>query len=162
VLIQKADAVTRERLAGAELEIRNEAGMPVFTGITNESGLLSFQPPHVGKFTVHEIKAPEGYRKTDTYLTIYVTDAGTATGEFVMYNSPVYGKKKGFITATYRSNLSSLGIINYKGRGFWSWLSRLPKTGDIGLDGGLLLLIGLSGIISGIAIVRRKRDKKDE
>jgi uncharacterized surface anchored protein len=162
VLIQKADAVTRERLAGAELEIRNEAGMPVFTGITNESGLLSFKPPHVGKFTVHEIKAPEGYRKTDTYLTIYVTDAGTATGEFVMYNSPVYGKKKGFITATYRSNLSSLGIINYKGRGFWSWLSRLPKTGDIGLDGGLLLLIGLSGIISGIAIVRRKRDKKDE
>jgi uncharacterized surface anchored protein len=162
VLIQKADAVTRERLAGAELEIRNEAGMPVFTGITNESGLLSFQLPHVGKFTVHEIKAPEGYRKTDTYLTIHVTDAGTATGEFVMYNSPVHGKKKGFITATYRSNLSSLGIINYKGRGFWSWLSRLPKTGDIGLDGVLLLLIGLSGIISGIAIVRRKRDKKDE
>ncbi|WP_349944904.1 SpaA isopeptide-forming pilin-related protein [Lacrimispora sp. BS-2] len=162
VLIQKADAVTGKRLAGADLEIRNEAGMPVFTGITDESGRLSFQPLHVGKYTVHEIKAPEGYRKTDTYLTIHVTDAGAATGEFVMYNSPEQVRKKGFITATYQSSLNSFGSINHRGKGYWGWLSRLPKTGDIGLRGGLLLVIGMSVIVSGIIYVRRKRDKKNE
>uniref|UniRef100_UPI003261C124 MSCRAMM family protein n=1 Tax=Clostridium sp. NkU-1 TaxID=1095009 RepID=UPI003261C124 len=162
VLIQKADAVTWKRLAGAVLEIRNEAGMPVFTGITDESGQLSFQPLHVGKYTVHEIKAPEGYIKTDAYLTIQVKDAGAATGEFVMYNSPEQVKKKGFITAAYQSSLNSFGIINHRGKGYWGWLSRLPKTGDIGMGGGLLLVIGLSGIVSGIIFVRRKRDKKDE
>lgn len=162
VLIQKADAVTWKRLAGAVLEIRNEAGMPVFTGITDESGRLSFQPLHVGKYTVHEIKAPEGYIKTDAYMTIQVTDAGAATGEFVMYNSPEQVKKKGFITAAYQSSLNSFGIINHRGKGYWGWLSRLPKTGDIGMGGGLLLVIGLSGIVSGIIFVRRKRDKKDE
>ena len=162
VLIQKVDAETSERLAGAELEIRNEAGEPVFKGITDENGGLSFIPLRSGKYTVHEIKAPEGYIKTDAYLTIYITDDGTVTGEFMMYNNLEQGKKKGFITATYQSGLSGLGATNHKGKGFWGWLRSLPKTGDVDLRGGLLLSIGLVGIVTGIAIVRRKRDKKDE
>ena len=162
VLIQKADAETWEGLAGAELEIRNEAGMPVFTGITDEHGQLLFQPLHTGKYTVHEIKAPEGYIKTDTYLTIHVTDPGAVTGELVMYNRRSLGKKKGIITAVYQSGLSGLGIINHKGIGFWGWLSRLPKTGDIGLGGGVLSGIGLVVIASGISIARRKKNKNHE
>jgi hypothetical protein len=162
VLIQKADAGNSERLAGAELEIRNEAGIPVATGMTDENGEFLFRPLQTGKFTVHELKAPQGYIKTSTYLTIYVTDAGTVTGEFVIYNSPEHGKKRGFITATYQSNLSGLGIINHKGIGFWNWLSRIPRTGDIDLKGGLLVCIGLAGVVFGIAIIRRRKDKKDE
>jgi uncharacterized surface anchored protein len=162
VLIQKADAETSERLAGAELEIRNEAGEPVFKGITDENGRFSFIPLRSGKYTVHEKKAPEGYIKTDAFLTIYITDDGTVTGEFMMYNNLEHGKKKGFITATYQSGLSGLGATNHKGKGFWGWLRRLPKTGDVDLIGVLLISIGLVGIVTGIAIVRRKRDKKDE
>lgn len=161
VLIQKADAETWEELAGAELEIRNEAGKPVLTGITDANGQLLFRPQHAGKYTVHELKAPEGHIKTDTYLTIYVTDDGTVRGELVMYNLRLHGKKKGFITAAYQSGLSGLGIINHKGKGFWGWLSRLPKTGDIYLGGGLFIGIGLIGIAAVIAFTRR-RDKKDE
>lgn len=80
----------------------------------------------------------------------------------MMYNNLEQGKKKGFITATYQSGLSGLGATNHKGKGFWGWLRSLPKTGDVDLRGGLLLSIGLVGIVTGIAIVRRKRDKKDE
>ncbi|PJJ29847.1 SpaA isopeptide-forming pilin-related protein [Lacrimispora celerecrescens] len=162
VLIQKSDAETSEKLAGAELEIRNEAGEPVYKGITDENGGISFLPLRSGKYTVHEIKAPEGYIKTDACLTIYVTDDGAVTGEFILYNNPEHGKKKGFITATYQSSLNGLGISNYKGKGLWGWLRRLPKTGDVNLRGGLLLSIGLVGIVTSIVIVRRRRDKKDE
>lgn len=162
VLIQKADAETGDRLAGAELEIKNEVGKPVFTGITDEDGGISFHPLRSGKYTVHEIKAPEGYIKTDTYLTVNVMDDGAVAGEFIMYNNPEHGKKKGFITATYQSGLSGLGITNHKGKGFWGWLGRLPKTGDVDLRGGLLLSIGLFCIVADIVIVRRRRDKKNE
>ncbi|MDW2798787.1 SpaA isopeptide-forming pilin-related protein [Clostridium boliviensis] len=162
VIIQKADTETRERLAGAELEIRNEAGEPVFKGMTDKNGIISFHPIRSGQYTVHEMKAPEGYRKTDSYLTIYVRDDGTVTGELTMFNSPERGKKKGIITAQYQSNLYGLGITSHKGKGFWGWLSRLPKTGDGGLGGRFVLCIGLAGIVTGIVIVRRRRDKKDE
>ncbi len=162
VLIQKADAETAEKLAGAELEIRNEAEESVYKGITDENGGISFHPLRSGKYTVHEIKAPEGYITTDTCLTIYVTDDGAVTGEFVLYNNPEHGKKKGFITAVYQSSLNSLGITNYKGKGFWDWLRRLPKTGDAYLRGGLFLSLGLVGIVTFTVIVRRRREKKDE
>jgi uncharacterized surface anchored protein len=162
VIIKKADAETMERLAGADLEIRNEAGEPVYKGITDENGVISFFPLRSGKYTVHETKAPEGYIKTNSYLTIYVTADGTISGEFTMLNSPESGKKKGFITAKYQSNLNGLGITSHKGKGFWGWLSRLPKTGDVGLGGGLLLFLGLAGIVTGNTIVRRRSDKKDE
>ncbi|WP_312427789.1 SpaA isopeptide-forming pilin-related protein [Lacrimispora sp.] len=162
VLILKADAETSEKLAGAELEIRNEAEEPVYKGITDENGGISFLPLRSGRYTVHEINAPEGYRKTDTYLTIYVMDDGTVKGEFILYNNPEHGKKKGFITAAYQSSLNGLGITNYKGKGFWGWLRRLPKTGNVDLRGGLLISIGLIGIVASITIVRRRRDKKDE
>jgi uncharacterized surface anchored protein len=162
VIIKKADAETMERLAGADLEIRNEAGELVFKGMTDENGVISFYPLRSGKYTVHETKAPKGYIKTNSYLTIYVTADGTVSGEFTMLNSPESGKKKGFITAKYQSNLNGLGIASHKGKGFWGWLSRLPKTGDVGMGGGLLLCLGLAGIVTGITIVRRRSDKKDE
>ncbi|ADL03061.1 SpaA isopeptide-forming pilin-related protein [Lacrimispora saccharolytica] len=162
VIIQKADAETMERLAGAELEIRNEAGEPVFKGITDDNGVIPFYPLRTGTYTVHEIKAPKGYRRTNSCLTIYVTDDGTVTGEFTMFNRPEIGKKKGYITAKYQSNLHGLGIIRSKGKGFWGWLNSIPKTGDAGLGWGLFLCFGTAGIVIGIAIARRRRDKKYE
>ncbi len=162
VFIQKIDAETSEKLAGAELEIRNETEEPVYKGITDEKGAITFFPLRSGKYTVHEINAPEGYIKTDTCLTIYVMDDGAVTGEFILYNNPEHGKKKGFITATYQSSLNGLGVTNYNGKGFWGWLKRLSKTGDVDLRGGLLISIGLVGMVTSIAIVRRRRDKKDE
>lgn len=162
VIIQKADTETRERLAGAELEIRNEAGEPVFKETTDKNGIISFHPISSGQYTVHEIKAPAGYKKTDYYLTIYITDDGTVTGELTMFNSPESGKKKGIITAKYQSSLNAFGITSYKGKGFWNWLSSLPKTGDTSLKGGLLLSLSLAAIVSGISTVKRRKNKKGE
>ena len=162
VIIQKADTQTMKRLAGTELEIRNEAGEPVLKGITDKNGIISFHPIRSGQYTVHEIKAPEGYRKTDSCLTIYVTDDGTVTGELTMFNSPERGKKKGIITAKYQSNLSGLGITSHKKTRFWNLLSKLPKTGDAGLRGGLILSLGLLVIVSGITIIKRRKYKKGE
>ena len=162
VIIQKLDSETMERLSGAELEIRNETGESVFKGITDKNGIISFHPIHSGQYTVHEMKAPVGYIKTNSYLTIHVAADGNVTGEFTMLNRSEKGKKKGIITAKYQSSLNGYGTTSHKGKGFWGWLSRLPKTGDVGLSGGLLLCIGLAVIMTGIVIVRRIRDKKNE
>ena len=161
VLIRKASAESLERLAGAVLEIRNNDGIPVLTGITDSNGQLLFLPQHVGKYTIHELKAPDGFIKTDASLTMYVMDDGTVNGELVMYNLRQYGKRKGFIMASYQSGLSGLAIPNHKEKGFWGWLSRLPKTGERCLAGGLFIGIGLIGIAVGTIVIRR-RDKKHD
>ena len=157
VIIQKADTETMEKLAGAELEIRDEAGEPVFKGITNKNGIISFLPIRSGQYTVHEIKAPAGYRKIDSFLTICITDDGIITGELTMFNSPERRNRKGIITAKYQSNLNYPGIISHRGTGFWNWLSKLPGTGDAGLGSGILLSLGLLTLACGITIVRRKK-----
>jgi uncharacterized surface anchored protein len=157
VIIQKADTETMERLAGAELEIRNEAGKPVYKEITDKNGIISFHPIRSGQYTIHEVKSPAGYRRTDSYLTICVTDDGSVTGELTMFNRPERGKRKGIITAEYQSNLNGLGITSHRGTGFWNWLSKLPGTGDAGLGGRILLSLGLAALVVGIAIVRRKK-----
>jgi len=157
VIIQKAADETMERLAGAELEIRNEAGKPVFKGMTDKDGIISFHPIRSGQYTIHEIKAPVGYRKIDSFLTICITDDGTVTGELTMFNSLERSNRKGIITAKYQSNLNGLGIISHRGTGFWDWLSKLPGTGDAGLGSEILLSLGLLTLICGITIVRRKK-----
>ena len=162
VLIRKISVETSKGLFGAELEVRDQAGIPVLTGVSDENGQLLFHPQHTGKYTVHEKKAPKGYVKTDAYVTFYVADDGTVTGETTMYNNLEHGKKKGMITASYQSSLSGLGIINHNGKGFWGWLSKLPKTGDIGIGGRLFLIAGLAGIATSIVIIRRRREKKNE
>lgn len=156
MIIQKADADTMEKLAGAELEIRNEAGESVFKGITDKNGIISFQPIRSGQYTIHEVKAPAGYRKIDSFLTICITDDGIITGELTMFNSPERRNRKGIITAKYQSDLTGLGIISHRGTGFWDWLSKLPGTGDAGLGSGILLSLGLFTLVCGIIMVRRK------
>ena len=116
-----------------------------------------FYPQHNGIYTVHEKEAPKGYIKTNAYITFYVADDGTVLGDTIMYNNLEHGKKKGMITASYQSGLSGLGIINYNGKGFWGWLSKLPKTGDIGTVGKLFFIVGLSGIAASIFVKEKKR-----
>ncbi|MFW6677634.1 SpaA isopeptide-forming pilin-related protein [Lacrimispora sp. AGF001] len=156
VIIQKADTETMERLSGAELEIRNETGEPVFKGKTDKNGIISFHPIRSGQYTVHEMKAPVGYRKTDSFLTICITDDGIITGELTMFNSQERRYRKGIITAKYQSNLNGVGIISHRGTGVWNLLSKLPGTGDAGLGSGILLSMGLLTLVCGITIVRRK------
>ncbi|MDW2798763.1 SpaA isopeptide-forming pilin-related protein [Clostridium boliviensis] len=156
VQIQKADAKTMKRLAGAELVIRNADGKAVFHGVTDGTGMLSYYPLRSGQYTVHEVKAPVGYKKTDTFLTILVAEDGTVTGDFTLLNRSKRGEKKGIITATYQSSLKGLGISNQEGKRFWNWLDRLPGTGDTGLAGRWLIYFLLAGIVTLIVIIRRK------
>lgn len=156
VIIQKADADTLEKLAGAELEIRDKAGESVFKGITDKNGIISFQPIRSGQYTIHEVKAPAGYRRIDSFLTICITDDGIITGKLTMFNSPERRNRKGIITAKYQSDLTGLGIISHRGTGFWDWLSKLPGTGDAGFGSGILLSLGLFTLVCGITMVRRK------
>jgi LPXTG-motif cell wall-anchored protein len=159
VLIKKMDAQKSIGLLGAVLEVKDESGTVVLTGETDENGQLIFTPAHVGKYTIHEKKAPKGYSKTDAYITITIFESGIATGEFIIYNNQKHSeRRKGFITASYHSTLSGYGNIKNTGKGFWTWLSQMPKTGDKSFNIGIFIF-GLFVAILSLVIIRRRKKR---
>lgn len=69
----KIDKDSKEVLAGAEFELRDENGEVVATGTTNSEGKLVFNDLPLGKYQLVEIKAPEGYRLLKKPLDVEIT-----------------------------------------------------------------------------------------
>ena len=61
VLVNKTDITGEEGLPGAVLEIINEDGTVIYRAETNEAGELDELELIPGKYTIHEVFAPEGY-----------------------------------------------------------------------------------------------------
>lgn len=65
-LTVKIDSKSKEGLKGAEFEVRDAAGNVVATGTSGEDGVVDFNGAtdelDYGDYTIHETKAPEGYR----------------------------------------------------------------------------------------------------
>lgn len=61
VLVNKTDITGEEGLPGAVLEIIDEEGTVIYRAETNEAGELDELELIPGKYTIHEVFAPEGY-----------------------------------------------------------------------------------------------------
>jgi len=69
----KQDKSTKERLAGAEFELRDAKGNLVEKGTTGENGVLVFTKElDYGKYTLVETKAPNDYRKLTNPIEITI------------------------------------------------------------------------------------------
>ena len=88
VHITKVSSVDGRLLAGATLEVTNAAGEVIASGETDEKGELAFPMPHLGVYTVKELKAPTGYVLTDQTFTFTVTADGKITGTTEIVNTP--------------------------------------------------------------------------
>lgn len=62
LIINKIDSVTKEAVGGATFSVENANGDVVFTGVTDDSGMLSVSTLDAGTYTVRETKAPTGYK----------------------------------------------------------------------------------------------------
>lgn len=70
--IIKQDGETSEVLAGAEFELRDSEGEVVREGTTGSDGVISWTGIDYGEYTLHEVKAPEGYRILQNPINITI------------------------------------------------------------------------------------------
>ncbi|WP_422671920.1 MSCRAMM family protein, partial [Bacillus thuringiensis] len=69
----KKDAESGKVLAGAEFKLKNEAGQVVGEAkTTNKDGVVKFESLVPGKYTLEEMKAPEGYKALEVTVEVNV------------------------------------------------------------------------------------------
>ena len=66
----------KDRLGGAEFVLKNENGEIIANKITDEKGNLSFGKYPTGTYYLEELKAPEGYEKSNVYFVVKVSEDG--------------------------------------------------------------------------------------
>ena len=121
VNILKVDAATGNPLAGATLVVKDSEGNVIEEFVTTEE-------PHTitglkdGEYTVEEIKAPEGYNKSDEIYKFTISDE-TPTALVIFENNeivevPFTGSNKSLISTILGSMLliSGVGFVYYNGK----------------------------------------------
>ena len=121
VNILKVDAATGKPLAGATLVVKDSEGNVIEEFVTTEE-------PHTitglkdGTYTVEEIKAPEGYNKSDEVYKFTINDK-TPTALVIFENSeivevPFTGSNDSLITTLFGSmmTISGVGFVYYNGK----------------------------------------------
>ena len=86
VSISKQDVTTKEELAGAKLEVKDENGNVIdsWTSTTTPHIITDIKP---GKYTLTETQAPDGYVLSEETISFTINEDGTAAEEVVMYNT---------------------------------------------------------------------------
>ena len=121
VNILKVDAKTGNPLAGATLVVKDNEGNVIEEFVTTEE-------PHTitdlkdGEYTVEEIAAPEGYKKSDEIYKFTISDE-TPTALVIFENNeivevPFTGSNKSLISTLFGSVLliSGVGFVYYNGK----------------------------------------------
>ncbi len=62
----------RDRLAGAEFVLKDSEGKAIKNVFTDKNGKASFGEHPEGKYTIYEVKAPDGYEKNGVYFEVEV------------------------------------------------------------------------------------------
>lgn len=120
MIISKVDVTTAEELPGAEIEITDQDGNKVFSGISNEQGKVYFPVPTPGTYQFREVVAPEGYDLNETVFCFTVFEDGSIIGDHTITDQKHYGR----ITASYETDRKGEGDLSV------GTLRQLPKTGD--------------------------------
>ena len=165
VNITKKDAETGEVISGVRFEITNENGEVVYTGTTDSYGQVIFSPDEYGAYAVRETSVPDGYEKSDGYITFTVTEAGVE-GETTFYNTKVgvpplpNPGKRGEITAQYDNGADGYGNGWFDRDGNWHPFANPLKTGDL-FPFAVMIGIAVAGA-AGLAVTKKGGKKKHE
>lgn len=66
----------KDRLGGAEFVLKNENGEIIANKIATEDGKVNFGKYPTGTYYLEEVKAPEGYEKSNVYFKVTVSEDG--------------------------------------------------------------------------------------
>lgn len=65
----------RDRLSGAEFVLKDREGNVIANKITDKDGKASFGEYPEGRYTIEEVKAPDGYEKNGVYFEVEVNES---------------------------------------------------------------------------------------
>ena len=91
VTVYKTDKATGEKLVGAGFQLFDADGNKIIEGQTGKDGTMTFGGLRLGKYSIREYIAPEGYVLDDTPLTFEITENGQELS-FDMQNLRIKGK----------------------------------------------------------------------
>lgn len=161
VTIFKKDSATGEPIQGVQFKIINKDGVVVYTGTTDAYGQVTFAPDSFGAYAVFESKVPDGYIRSDGYITFTVGKGGV-TGETIFYNDktdipPLIPNDPGKTGGTDDPDDDTVGSGKgwYDREGNWHPVADIGKTGDT-FPFILLLLVSLCGA-AGLLRLKKKK-----
>lgn len=88
VIISKLDVTTSEGVPGATIEVMDEAGNIIASGITDANGYFGFYRPNPGKYYFHETVAPNGYLINEELFSFEVTEDLDIIGDCTITDVP--------------------------------------------------------------------------
>ncbi|MGX4685346.1 MSCRAMM family protein [Vagococcus sp. JNUCC 83] len=89
--INKIDSETKKTLSGAEFKISNKDGSFVKTIVSDDKGIAKLEDIPLGKYTIKETKAPDGYNLSSDIFEFEVTN-DKYQHEFIIKNQKIKGK----------------------------------------------------------------------
>lgn len=151
MIISKVDVTTAEELPGAEIEVTDQDGNHIFSGISDEKGKVYFPVPSPGKYHFRELTAPEGYDRNETVFSFMVFEDGSIIGDNTITDQKHYGT----ITANYETNRRGEGDLMV------GELNHAPKTGDTSYFVGVFMA-WLASVVSLLIVSLSKWRKKQK
>ncbi|HRM79733.1 MAG TPA: SpaA isopeptide-forming pilin-related protein, partial [Gemmiger qucibialis] len=90
--VKKVDSATKKSLRGAEFGLYDSKDKLLMTGKTDKDGLLVFSKLSPGKYSIKELKAPEGYVMSGKVISVEVTSTYVNQEAFVVENTSTVPK----------------------------------------------------------------------
>ena len=90
--VKKVDSATKKSLRGAEFGLYDSKDKLLMTGKTDKDGLLVFSKLSPGKYSIKELKAPEGYVMSGKVISVEVTPTYVNQEAFVVENTSTVPK----------------------------------------------------------------------
>lgn len=84
VTLTKTDITGAKPLPGAEIEVKNDQGEVIYRAVTDENGQIPRIPVTPGRYTFHEVLAPDGYALSEAERSFTVDESGDVTGDTVL------------------------------------------------------------------------------
>lgn len=84
VTLTKTDITGAKPLPGAEIEVKNDQGEVIYRAVTDENGQIPRIPVTPGRYTFHEVLAPDGYALSEAERSFTVDESGDVIGDTVL------------------------------------------------------------------------------
>lgn len=140
--VRKVDEATGSALAGAEFQLRDQAGNLIAAAVSDEQGLLRFRDLAEGTYILTETKVPAGYMDKNLSLTVTITQNSVTMDYSFAFSSGFTGAGTG---------ADPLRVPN-------STTYVLPDTGGSGTAGVYALGVSLLLLAAFLPVLRRRKN----
>lgn len=111
IILTKSDVSNGKLLPNCKIAILDKDGNTVFTGVTDENGVIEFTLPY-GKYFYQELEAPEGYVIDTTPYSFEIKENGEIVKANMTNEKEV---ETGLVTDTHAVPVAIIGALAFVG-----------------------------------------------